>query len=69
MVEVFKTNIKDKRSAKKVLDSLSNLLPDCEINFDLTDCDNVLRIKGIMIIPTKIAAQLREMGYECELLE
>lgn len=43
-IKVFKTNIDDERIAARILKNLSSILPYCHINFDLSDCDNVLRI-------------------------
>jgi hypothetical protein len=43
-VEVFKTNVGNQRTANH-LKLLLERLPACKINFDLEDCDNILRIK------------------------
>ncbi len=47
MVEVFKTNIKSKKKAKQVITFLKELFPVAKINFDLEDCDNILRIETV----------------------
>lgn len=44
LIKIFKTNIEDERIAKKIIENLASILPYCSINFDLNDCDNVLRI-------------------------
>jgi hypothetical protein len=46
MVEIFKTNVKNKKQAGKVLKTLSNRLPAYLFNFDLDDCDRILRVKS-----------------------
>ncbi len=45
VVEVFKTNVTDMEVANKIISDLSITLPQSKINFDLTDCDNILRIE------------------------
>lgn len=69
MVEVFRTNIRRKRQAKTVMDILSKQFPLFRINFDLEDCDNILRVEGENICPESIAELVAENGYECDVLE
>ncbi|WP_276167349.1 methyltransferase type 11 [Zobellia alginiliquefaciens] len=45
-VEIFKTNVSNQRLAKQIVYDLNQIYPDYLINFDLEDCDNVLRIEG-----------------------
>ncbi len=46
MVEVFKTNVQKNNEAKMLLKQLICRLPNHIINFDLSDCDKILRVKG-----------------------
>jgi hypothetical protein len=69
MVEVFRTNVRRKRQAKTVMDILSKQFPLFRINFDLEDCDNILRVEGENICPESIAELVAENGYECNVLE
>lgn len=66
MVEVFKTNITNAKSAKPILIALSKLLPNSYINFDLEDCDNILRIENCNINPNVIIDVLNSSGFYCE---
>lgn len=68
-VEVFKTNVRYKRQAKVLLDALSARFPRFRMNFDLEDCDKVLRIEGEEIPQQKITALVTEKGYQCDVLE
>jgi hypothetical protein len=68
-VEIFRTNIQNKRIGNKVLKKLNTLFPESRINFDLEDCDKILRIEGGDFTETKVKEVLMEFGYECELLE
>ena len=43
MVEIFKTNVTSKKVAGRVLKALRAQLPAYAFNFDLEDCDRVLR--------------------------
>jgi hypothetical protein len=69
MVEVFKTNIQNGRQATVVLKKLVQLFPKCRINFDLTDCDKILRVEGKIASPEKIIEVVTTDGFKCEVLE
>jgi hypothetical protein len=45
-IEIFKTNVNTKRQAQQVLKSLQACLPDYCFNFDLDDCDRILRAQS-----------------------
>lgn len=45
-VEVFKTNVTDEGQASSILGYLSAKWPDLSINFDLGDCDRILRVES-----------------------
>ncbi|WP_428329998.1 hypothetical protein [Mucilaginibacter sp.] len=38
-------------------------------NFDLEDCDNILRIESVNISPRYIESLLQTAGYDCRELE
>ncbi len=44
VVEVFKTNVNDELLAFEIIKKLNGLFPTYKINFDLDDCDKILRI-------------------------
>ena len=69
MVEVFKTNVRHKRQAKTLLNVLSKQFPLFRINFDLEDCDKILRIEGKNIPQEKIAKLVTDNGYQCHILD
>ena len=46
MIEVFKTNIQSQYEAKVILEELNFQFPDYAINFDLEDCDKILRVEA-----------------------
>jgi hypothetical protein len=69
MVEVFKTNVGHKKQAKTLLGVLAKHYPLFRINFDLEDCDKILRVEGEDIQREKIARLVTEHGYQCHILE
>jgi hypothetical protein len=44
VVEVFKTNVHSAQQAGQIIRQLQQILPEARINFDLEDCDKILRI-------------------------
>ena len=69
MVEAFKTNVQKKTQSKMLLCILSEALPSFKINFDLSDCDKVLRVKGDNIEALRIMIIVKEYGFKCEILD
>ncbi|MGZ3871360.1 MAG: methyltransferase type 11 [Mucilaginibacter sp.] len=45
MVEIFRTDVNNKRLAAKILKALQSEFPECDFNFDLDDCDRILRVQ------------------------
>ena len=68
MVEVFKTNVQRKTQSKMLLSILSEAFPSFKINFDLSDCDKVLRVEGDNIEALRIMILVKENGFMCEIL-
>lgn len=68
MVEVFKTNVEDKVLAEKILEILNRELPECRINFDLDDCDRILRVEGDILPVEVIREKVEKKGAFCEIL-
>ncbi len=69
MVEVFKTDVIKKNKANEILTVLQHEFPNLKINFDLTDCDRILRVEGQGIAVEQIILRMREQNHSCELLE
>jgi hypothetical protein len=46
MVEIFKTNVTSKKVAGRVLKALQAQMPAYAFNFDLEDCDRILRAQS-----------------------
>ena len=69
MVEIFKTNVRSIREAKRIIQKLAEEFPKYKINFDLSDCDRILRIQGNNILERKIISIVASLNYNCEIVE
>lgn len=70
MVWIFKTSVQKQQDIKQLKPRLDeSLLPEAVWNFDLEDCDNILRIEAKTLQPQHIEKLLLTAGYECVELE
>ncbi|TGE05656.1 hypothetical protein EU556_19275 [Hymenobacter fodinae] len=70
MIEVFKTNVKARRHARLLLDRIHTNFRGYRANFDLEDCDQILRVESAHehIQPLGLIQLLREAGFRAEVL-
>ena len=70
VVEVFKTDVESFVKAQSVTRKLKELLPQAKINFDLDDCDHILRIEALHseVDVHQIVDYINSMGIEIEVL-
>jgi hypothetical protein len=69
MVEVFKTNVTSKHQARVLVDVIQYHFKDYRVNFDLEDCDRILRIESSQVIePEPVVDLLKGMGIIAEIL-
>ncbi|MDA6072562.1 hypothetical protein NJT12_23350 [Flavobacterium sp. AC] len=66
MIEVFKTNVQEVEQSQMIVQKLLEHFPNSAINFDLEDCDKILRIHSLSISNRKIIALLNAHGFYCE---
>jgi hypothetical protein len=69
MVEIFRTDVRKKTKAKNILSTLQKEFPHLKINFDLGDCDKILRVEGKIISVEKIISLMEKQTYLCEWLQ
>lgn len=69
MIEVYKTNVQYRETADKIVSELLQAFPGSIINFDLDDCDKILRVENKTDIFSDIAKILNVKGFVCEALE
>ena len=67
-VEIFRTNVTSEDEAETVLTLLRKAFPKLKVNFDLDDCDNILRVAGEEISSEYIITMLSNLGFECDQL-
>ncbi len=63
-VSVFKTNVQTQSQAILVINVLIQYLPKYKINFDLEDCDKILRVEGNNIEEDFIVKKVSAQGFE-----
>lgn len=70
MVEVFKTNVSTRRYANTLLNQIHKAFTSYNANFDLDDCDNILRIQCDegSIKPKALIMFLKDFGCHAEVL-
>lgn len=68
-IEIFKTNVYNQKTSIEIIDCLKAMFPHLAVNFDLEDCDKILRVKGSLIPIPCIIELLYKMGFLCERIE
>ncbi|HEY0056568.1 MAG TPA: hypothetical protein VGB63_14535 [Pedobacter sp.] len=69
-VLVFKTSVADSFTIHKIKPILDRLMHnDGDWNFDLEDCDNILRVETLTIQASVIIKNMESAGFLCSELE
>lgn len=69
-VHVFKTSVQRKGEVKKLRPWLNRLVNNNGYwNFDLEDCDNILRVETQSLNAPTISSLLQNNGFYCEELQ
>jgi hypothetical protein len=67
MVLVFKTSVSDNEEVKQLRPLLNKLIrQNGNWNFDLEDCDNILRVETQLLKAENISTTLHNQGFYCE---
>lgn len=69
MIYVFKTSVNTQDQLKKLEPHINRILPDEKWNFDLDDCDKILRVDSKENIVLRITGLLNIHNFSCEELE
>lgn len=69
MVEIFKTNVEINTDAKAIVSILQRQFPHHKINFDLEDCDKILRVEGSRLELKNFIDCVNSLGFICVKLE
>lgn len=65
MFLVFKTTVNSPQEAVRLQPHLDALLYPAKWNFDLSDCDRILRVEGQQHISPLVIDTVRKLGFEC----
>ena len=66
-IDIFKTNVQNNKQARMVTGLLKVNFTKAEINFDLEDCDRIMRVKRNDVFePAAITRYIRKLGFRCE---
>jgi len=68
MVEVFKTNVELTEQSHWLINQIISHIPNGIVNFDLEDCDKILRIEAESISNRTIIDLLNKNGFHAEVL-
>lgn len=69
MIEIFKTNVEVEEQCYAIISTLINTFSFIKVNFDLEDCDKIMRVEGSDFSVDQIMEKVRILGYRCEVLE
>jgi len=69
VIEVFKTDVTTVNEAGSIVEMLRQHFPGIRINFDLQDCDKILRLEGKDFSTDKVMMLVHQKGFYCEILE
>ena len=69
MIYVFKTSVKTKMQIKKLKPHINKILSKAKWNFDLEDCDKILRIDSQCNIVSTIINLIKRHNHDCTELE
>ncbi|MCF3110345.1 hypothetical protein LL912_16290 [Niabella sp. CC-SYL272] len=69
-IEIFKTNVLNRPVAAKLVQCLEALLLEAKVNFDLEDCDHILRVETPETIDATLVRNcIAHHGYKAEPLQ
>jgi hypothetical protein len=70
MIEVFSTNVNDPQHASMLVNRIHTEFSHYKANFDLEDCDNILRVVSSNGIVNSLCLieLLRDHGFQAEIL-
>ncbi|MGB7393382.1 MAG: hypothetical protein WA913_03210 [Pricia sp.] len=67
MVLIFKTSVSKRNELRRLRPLLNRILNgDGKWNFDLEDCDNILRVETKEVGSVAVSSLLRIHGFYCE---
>ena len=69
MTELFRTNVDREESARDICKEIANFFPAYAVNFDLEDCDRIMRVKSMDDIDARaIMVIVARCGFDAQIL-
>ena len=71
MIEVFKTDVDDSKYADILVEHIQRIFYGYQANFDLQDCDKILRVKSVtgIVNSDHLIKMLNRFGFYAEVLQ
>ena len=71
MIEVFKTDVDEPKYADILVEHIQRIFYGYEANFDLQDCDRILRVKNVTgnVNTYRLIDMLNRFGFYAEVLQ
>jgi hypothetical protein len=66
IISVYKTDVNTKSKLRKVKPILNRILLNFKWNFDLEDCDKILRVESDKCCSEFLITELYKIGIYCE---
>jgi len=66
IISVYKTDVNAKSKLRKAKPVLNRILLDSKWNFDLEDCDKILRVESYISFSEILIKELSKIGIHCE---
>lgn len=66
VIYVFKTSVKTRAAVQQLTPYLDKFLPAMKWNFDLQDCDHILRLDAPGDVSRSVIKLLEDNGFHCE---
>lgn len=68
-IEIFKTNVIRQKDADRILEAFEKKFPFSKINFDLYDCDRILRVESSEKMNDGVFELMNRLGFDCDVIE
>ena len=69
MIYVFKTSVNTQKAVQQLKPFINSIINESAWNFDLEDCDKILRLDTCTKCSKSIVQLLWDKGFECSELE
>jgi hypothetical protein len=70
MVEVFRTNVNTTDQAQMLIEQIHRVFEDYKANFDLEDCDKILRVESYIgpVVSAAVIDLMLSFGFKVDVL-